>query len=43
MSSPNYIKLDMKLIRDVDSDSLKFALVKGMVEIFQSFKYFFNC
>lgn len=30
--NPNYIKLDMKLIRGVDSDSLKFALVKGMVE-----------
>jgi len=31
--SPNYIKLDMKLIRDVDTDSLKYALVKGMVEL----------
>lgn len=30
--NPNYIKLDMKLIRGVNSDSLKFALVKGMVE-----------
>ena len=30
--TPNYIKLDMKLIRDVDSDRVKFALVKGMVE-----------
>jgi len=30
--NPNYIKLDMKLIRGIDSDSLKFALVKGMVE-----------
>ena len=30
--NPNYIKLDMKLIRDVDSDRVKFALVKGMVE-----------
>ncbi len=30
--NPNYIKLDMKLIRGVDADSLKFALVKGMVE-----------
>ncbi len=29
---PNYIKLDMKLIRDIDKDSLKYALVKGMVE-----------
>lgn len=30
--NPHYIKLDMKLIRDVDTDNLKFALVKGMVE-----------
>lgn len=30
--NPNYIKLDMKLIRDVNKDSLKFALIKGMVE-----------
>ncbi|WP_027398798.1 GGDEF domain-containing protein [Anaerovorax odorimutans] len=30
--NPNYIKLDMNLIRDIDSDNLKFALVKGMVE-----------
>ncbi|MHB1393980.1 MAG: EAL domain-containing protein [Clostridia bacterium] len=30
--NPNYIKLDMKLIRGVDADSLKFALVKGMAE-----------
>ena len=30
--NPNYIKLDMNLIRDVDSDRVKFALVKGMVE-----------
>ncbi len=30
--NPNYIKLDMKLIRGVDTDSLKFSLVKGMVE-----------
>jgi len=30
--NPNYIKLDMKLIRNVDEDSLKYALVKGMVE-----------
>ena len=29
---PNYIKLDMKLIRDIDSDRLKYAIVKGMVE-----------
>ncbi len=29
---PNYIKLDMKLIRDIHKDSLKYALVKGMVE-----------
>ena len=31
--NPNYIKLDMKLIRDVHSDQLKYALVKGMVEL----------
>jgi len=30
--NPNYIKLDMKLIRDVDLDRVKFAIVKGMVE-----------
>ena len=30
--NPTYIKLDMKLIRNVDKDSLKYALVKGMVE-----------
>lgn len=30
--NPNYIKLDMNLIRNVDSDLVKFALVKGMVE-----------
>ncbi len=29
--NPNYIKLDMKLIRHVHSDSLKAALVKSMV------------
>ncbi|MEL7657289.1 MAG: EAL domain-containing protein, partial [Bacillota bacterium] len=31
--NPNYIKLDMKLIRHVHTDSLKAALVKGMVEL----------
>lgn len=31
--SPDYIKLDMKLIRGINADSLKFALVKGMVEL----------
>ncbi|MBR0598692.1 GGDEF domain-containing protein [Sinanaerobacter chloroacetimidivorans] len=30
--NPNYIKLDRKLISNIDKDSLKFALVKGMVE-----------
>lgn len=30
--NPDYIKLDMKLIRGINTDSLKFALVKGMVE-----------
>lgn len=28
----NFIKLDMKLIRDIDKNRLKYALVKGMVE-----------
>ncbi|MDF2542141.1 MAG: hypothetical protein K0S47_1859 [Herbinix sp.] len=31
--NPNYIKLDMKLIRGIHADSLKYALVKGMVEL----------
>jgi len=31
--NPNYLKLDMKLIHDIDTDSLKYALVKGMVEL----------
>ena len=30
--NPHYIKLDMKLIRNVNNDKLKYALVKGMVE-----------
>jgi diguanylate cyclase (GGDEF)-like protein len=30
---PHYIKLDMNLIRGIDSDGIKYALVKGMVEI----------
>nr|WP_312578945.1 GGDEF domain-containing protein [Sedimentibacter sp.] len=30
--NPHYIKLDMKLIRNINNDKLKFALVKGMVE-----------
>lgn len=30
---PNYIKLDMKLIRGINTDNLKYALVKGMVEL----------
>lgn len=30
--NPHYIKLDMKLIRNVNKDGLKFALLKGMVE-----------
>lgn len=29
---PDYVKLDMKLIRDVDKGGLKYALIKGMVE-----------
>ena len=31
--NPNYIKLDMKLIRSVHTDSLKAALIKGMVDL----------
>lgn len=30
--NPTFIKLDMNLIRNINEDSLKFALVKGMVE-----------
>ncbi len=30
--NPHFIKLDMKLIRDINKDRLKFSLVKGMVE-----------
>lgn len=30
---PNYIKIDMRFIRDIDTDSLKYALVKGLVEL----------
>lgn len=30
---PHYIKINMSLIRNIDSDKLKFALVKGMVEV----------
>jgi EAL domain-containing protein (putative c-di-GMP-specific phosphodiesterase class I) len=29
---PDYIKLDMKLIRDINKDKMKYALVKGMIE-----------
>jgi EAL domain-containing protein (putative c-di-GMP-specific phosphodiesterase class I) len=31
--NPDYIKLDMKLIRGIASDNLKYGLVKGMVEL----------
>ncbi len=31
--NPSFIKLDMKLIRGINSDQLKYALVKGMVEL----------
>ena len=31
--NPNYIKLDMKLTRDIHTDGLKAALVRGMVEL----------
>ncbi len=30
--NPHYLKLDMKLIRGIDTDSMKYALVKGMAE-----------
>lgn len=30
--APDYIKLDMLLIRDINIDKIKYALVKGMVE-----------
>lgn len=30
---PHYIKLDMNLIRDIDTDNMKFALVKSMIEL----------
>lgn len=30
---PHYIKLDMNLIRNIDTDSIKFALVKSMIEL----------
>lgn len=30
---PNYIKLDMNLIRGLDKDNIKYSLVKGMVEL----------
>lgn len=31
--NPDYIKLDINLIRDIDQDNLKYALVKSMVEL----------
>lgn len=30
---PHYIKLDMNLIRNIDMDSMKYALVKSMIEL----------
>ncbi|WP_070000919.1 GGDEF domain-containing protein [Cellulosilyticum sp. I15G10I2] len=30
---PHYIKLDMNLIRNIDTDSIKYALVKSMIEL----------
>lgn len=32
MLSPNYIKLDMDLIRDVHKNPTKLALIKGLVD-----------
>jgi diguanylate cyclase (GGDEF) domain len=31
--NPHFIKLDMQLIRNIDSDSMKYALVRSMVEL----------
>ncbi len=31
--NPHFIKLDMQLIRNIDSDSIKFALVRSMLEL----------
>ncbi len=31
--NPHFIKLDMQLIRNIDSDSIKYALVRSMVEL----------
>ncbi|MGN0496455.1 MAG: EAL domain-containing protein [Lachnospiraceae bacterium] len=30
---PHYLKVDIQLIRDIDKDQMKYALVKGLVEI----------
>ena len=30
---PSYIKIDMKLIRGIDTDSMKQSLVRGLVEM----------
>lgn len=30
--NPNYIKLDIKLIRNINADRIRYAIVKGMVE-----------
>lgn len=29
---PHYLKLDMNLIRDIDKDKVKYALIKGLIE-----------
>jgi EAL domain-containing protein (putative c-di-GMP-specific phosphodiesterase class I)/predicted transcriptional regulator len=34
--NPHYLKLDMKLIHNIDKDRLKYALVKGMMEFSQN-------
>lgn len=31
--NPHFVKLDMRLIRNIDTDPLKYALIKGMVEV----------
>lgn len=36
---PHYIKIDMKLIRNIHLDNLKYSLVKSMLELSYSSKY----
>ena len=32
-TNPHYLKIDMSLVRNIDSDYMKYSLVKGLVEI----------